>query len=216
MILSLDITTARLPTLRTALKAADAYTGVSRLNIAELAEYARKVQTLRTEGETVAITAANVQELLHRAELAAHARKVQEQQAEPQPEPAAAPAKVRKASKVQERNDAHVQMLLAMGTVTLEVFTAVTGKTQAYYLAPGAWTAGEHKGQPSTWNPYYMACVRLGIGVEHAKVDGVAQVTLRKLDAAQAEAQRATLEAGRQRYAAAKAARKAAKAAAAA
>ena len=93
MILSLDTTTARLPTLRAALKAADAYTGVSRLNIAELAEYARKVQTLRTEGETVAITAANVQELLHRAELAAHARKMQEQQAEPAAKPA------RKASK---------------------------------------------------------------------------------------------------------------------
>ena len=59
-----------------------------------------------------------------------------------------------------------------------------------------------------------MACVRLGIAVTRAKVDGVAQLTLSKLAPAEADAQRASLQAGRARYAAAKAARKAAKLAA--
>ena len=112
-------------------------------------------------------------------------------------ETAVEPAKARKASSRQARNDAQVQALLAVGTVTMDAWIAVTGKTAAHYMAASAWTAGEDKGQPATWNPYYMACVRLGIAVTRAKVDGVAQLTLSKLAPAEADAQRASLQAGR-------------------
>ena len=71
-------------------------------------------------------------------------------------ETAAEPAKARKASSRQARNDAQVQALLAVGTVTMDAWIAVTGKTAAHYMAAPAWTAGEDKdspppGTPTTW-----------------------------------------------------------------
>ena len=76
---NLDAHTASLNNLRTALRGADAYSGASRMGVAQMAEYARKVQILRADGETVAITAATVDGLMA-AEVVAP---------EAQPEPAA-------------------------------------------------------------------------------------------------------------------------------
>lgn len=107
-IINIDTTAASLATLRAALKGADAYNGVARFSREAMAEYARKVQILRADGETVAISRDTVDALMEapaaQPEPAAAvvaepvAAVVAEPAPQPEPEvvaePAAAPAEV--------------------------------------------------------------------------------------------------------------------------
>jgi intracellular sulfur oxidation DsrE/DsrF family protein len=91
-ILTIDTASAPLATLRAALQGADAYNGVARFNREAMADYARKVQLLRADGETAAISCDTVDALLEAPQPEPAAEVVvpepaAEVVAEPQPEP---------------------------------------------------------------------------------------------------------------------------------
>jgi len=86
-IIDIDTATATLASLRAAIKGADAYNGVARFNREAMAEYARKVQLLRADGETAAISRDTVDALLDALQPEPAAEVVAEPQPEPQPEP---------------------------------------------------------------------------------------------------------------------------------
>lgn len=66
-------------------------------------------------------------------------------------------------AKKQEQNDEYARMFLALGTIDRETFQAITGKGLSVYWRPSAWITGSDGRQPAYWNPFFAACVRLGI-----------------------------------------------------
>jgi len=115
----------------------------------------------------------------------------------------------RKLSAKQQDNDDAVQQLVAAGTMTAAAWLALTGNVHALQ-APG-WTAGDgDKRQPATFNPHYMAALRVGADVTWAgDRNGTGTLAAVQLDDAAADAQRADYSDKLAAYKVARAARKA-------
>ena len=179
-----------------ALKAADAYAGHSRDNMAALqAHTAQVIADLQAAGAPAE---------------------------EPADETPRCVISNRRLSDRQLRNAAQIEQALAGGTSSKPGVTVVpaavwygivgtTGTAPHQYGATG-WRTGNATQQPSTWNPHFMAAVRNGLQVVWAgEKRGTGTLTFTQLDDDAAAAQVAALQQGIEVYKAALAERRAAR-----
>ena len=131
-----DLTTATLAALRIYLKGANTYTGHSRDNANDLRAHA-----------LVTFDAANPAPIAVPVDAAPRC-----------------PMTDRKLSSKQLAVHAQTIELIAAAPVNMATFAAITGNPAALrrYHSPSGWQVGDANSQPSMWNPWFVAAVRIG------------------------------------------------------
>jgi hypothetical protein len=213
IIATLSDPTAQLTPLRAALKAADAYNGVSRLNRADLRAHAQTVAAAMVKADEADAA---------KAQAEADAKAAEAAKAAEQDAPPSCPITGRKLSTKQLANDATLAKLMADNTrpdgsvvVDRDTWFVTCGaiNTNCAFSISG-WRTGGPDQMPSRSNPYFMAALRMGVQVVWVgDKRNTGELHITALGADDAQAQRAAFVAGVEQYTAALAERRAAKAA---